>query len=87
MRDWKGLTGRIVVCAPASLPGVFDDDCFGACEICGERVRFRPYVPAHRTLVCLLCFFVHAEPMPRCEIMAETLDELMSAGFVGRNES
>ena len=87
MGDWKGLTGRIVVCAPASLPGFFADDCFGACAICGARVRFRPHVPARRSLVCLLCFFVYAEPNTRCEITIETLDELMSAGFVGRDES
>jgi hypothetical protein len=85
MGDLKGLCGRIVVCAPASLPGIFDDDCFGACAVCGARVRYRPHVPAHRSLVCLLCFFVNADPGDACVITAESLDELESLTHAARN--
>jgi len=81
MADSKGLTGRIVVCAPASLPGFFNDDCFGACALCGVLVRHRPYVPQHRSLICLLCFLKHAEPGDSCEITAESLEELDAIGF------
>lgn len=87
MADLKGLDGRIVVCAPAALPAFFVDDCYGTCALCGERVRFRPHVPARRSLVCLLCFFVHAEPGDACEITPETADELAALGLAAPRES
>jgi hypothetical protein len=76
MHGLDSLPGRIVVCAPAELPAVFADDIFGNCALCGARVRFRPHVPAVRSLVCLLCFFVHAEPGEVCELTPEATDEL-----------
>lgn len=76
MRDLEGVTGRIVVCAPVTLPAVFSDDLLGKCHICGQSVRFRPYTPVPRVLVCLGCFLVRAEPDQRCEVLGEALDEL-----------
>lgn len=76
MRDCDGLTGRIVVCAPVTLPPVFSDDLRGVCHFCGQSVRFRPYTPAPRVLVCLGCFLVRADPGQRCEVLGEAVDEL-----------
>lgn len=72
----EGLPGRLVVCAPTTLPAFFVDDLQGACAICGAAVRFRPHTPAPRSLVCLLCFLIHAEPGALCELTAETALEL-----------
>jgi hypothetical protein len=71
MRDLERVTGRIVVCAPTTLPAFFADDRHGTCAICGQAVRFRPSTPAPRTLVCLLCFVVKAEPDEVCEILGD----------------
>lgn len=76
MRDRDRLTGRIVVCAPTTLPAVFGDDLHGSCIFCGTRVRFRPYTPSPRALVCLGCFLVRAEPDETCAILGEAIDEL-----------
>lgn len=71
MRDLELVTGRLVVCAPTTLPAFHTDDLHGACVICGQTVRFRPQTPAPRTLVCLLCFVVRAEPGEICEVLGE----------------
>lgn len=76
MRDAERLTGRIIVCSPALLPAFFTDDLFGVCAFCGQRVRFRPYTPAPRALVCLGCFLVRADPGETCEILGGALEEL-----------
>jgi len=74
-------TARIVVCAPSSLPSVFDDDVHGVCALCQTRVRFRPHVPIRRVLVCLVCFFKHAKPDTRCEVLGEAVEELHALGI------
>lgn len=76
MRDIKGLTGRIVVCVPTELPKFFVDDLHGVCTFCGRPVRFRPYTPSPRVLVCLGCFLVRADPGETCAILGEAIDEL-----------
>lgn len=73
MQD-KGI-GAVLVCAPASLPSLFDDDLFGACSLCGERVRFRPHAPPIAR-ICLLCFFARVEPGQCVEVTGQTIAEL-----------
>lgn len=81
MGDLDGLSGRIVVCSPAVFPALFEDDIFGTCAICGVDVRFRPHAPAPRSLVCLMCFFKHAEPGESCELTAQSRHELSAIGY------
>ena len=46
----------LVVCMRvADSPDIFDDDDFGNCSRCGERIRFRPYIPKEPPKVCLGC--------------------------------
>jgi hypothetical protein len=81
MQGLDSLPGRIVVCAPAEFPALIPGDIFGTCAVCGRRVRFRPHVPAVRSLVCLLCYFVHAEPGDACELTPESCNELAVLGM------
>lgn len=80
MQGFKGFSGRIVVCSPATFPAFFVDDVFGACALCGQRVRFRPHAPAPRSLVCLPCFLLRPELGEVCTVTPETLDELVALG-------
>ena len=75
----QGLA-RLVICAPAKRPAFFRDDVYGTCALCQQPVRFRPHVPTVRILVCLECFFVHAEPGANCELMDEAREELAAMG-------
>jgi hypothetical protein len=84
MRDVERLTGRIVICAPATFPSFFADDVLGTCELCGQAVRFRPHVPTPHALVCLTCFFVRAEPGETCEILGAAVDEYDALAQRGR---
>jgi len=76
MQGMYNLPGRIVVCPPAEFPSLFVDDLYGTCAMCGVRVRFRPHAPAPRSLVCLVCFFVHADDGQVCEMTGDSFDEL-----------
>ena len=80
MVDWHSLPGRIVVCAPASLPPIFSNDLFGDCAVCGQRVRFRPHVPVDHSLVCLACFVVNADDDQMCALQPESVEELKYRG-------
>jgi hypothetical protein len=71
MRDLERVTGRIVVCFPTTLPARSVDEAQGTCAICAQPVRFRPSTPATRTLVCLQCFLLKAEPGERCELLGQ----------------
>ena len=44
-----------VICVPWSVPAIYDDDERGECFICGEPVRFRPYMPKTPPKLCLPC--------------------------------
>jgi hypothetical protein len=46
--------GTILVCVDALGEG-FDDDEFIECAGCGNRVRFRPYMPKHLKKICIDC--------------------------------
>ena len=74
-------TAQIVVCAPAILPRLFTDDLFGVCALCQTRVIFRPHIPARRVLVCLACFYKHAGPHPRCQVLDQAVAELQAIGI------
>jgi hypothetical protein len=43
------------VCVRASVPGMFDDDLYDFCTMCGEKVRYRPGGPTTIKKVCLEC--------------------------------
>ena len=81
MPDENGVSARIVICAPATMPAFFPDDVTGNCALCHQAVRFRPYVPARRVLICLKCYIVHAEPGAEVELQNEAADELDAIGF------
>jgi hypothetical protein len=62
MRGLDQLPGPIVVGAPLDLPSGFGDFLLGTCALCGADVRFHPRAPVDRSLICLLCFIVRADP-------------------------
>jgi len=80
MRRMDELPGQVVVCATAELPSFFTDSLTGACALCGAAVRCRPHAPTPRSLVCLLCFMVHAEPGDECYVTTDTIAELAALG-------
>jgi hypothetical protein len=81
MADVTELPGRIVVCSPAVFPALVNEDSVGECAICGVSVRYHPQAPAPRSLVCLLCFFKHAEPGDACELTDQSRMELRAIGY------
>jgi hypothetical protein len=74
-------TASLVICAPAKLPAIFDDDLDGTCAICQQPIRFRPHLPAVRVLVCLECFIVRAEPGAKVQLLDEAAAELEARGL------
>jgi len=74
-------TAWIAVCVPASLPSAFDDDGYGHCPLCHRRVRFRPPIPERRVLICSLCFYKHAGPNSRCDVLHEAMAALHAIGI------
>lgn len=57
------LPGPIVVCVLADTPTADGDDELGRCALCGQAIRVRSYWPGDWSLVCLLCFLVHADAL------------------------
>ena len=74
-------TAWIAVCVPASLPSAFEDDVYGDCAICTRGVRFPPSVPARRVLICCQCYYKHAGPNSRCDVLHEAMAELHAIGI------
>ena len=71
MSDWARLSAPIVVGLPP-VPGRVADERVGPCALCGASVRIGPAVPgpAPRSLVCFVCFVVHAETGAVLELAA-----------------
>jgi hypothetical protein len=70
--------GPFVVCVPAEVPVLFDDNDRGVCVFCGRAVQFRPHIPRPCRLVCMGCFADRVEIGARIGITDQTAVEIVS---------
>ena len=59
-------------------PLYFFDDHYGACSLCGHRIRFRPHCASIETKICVECVekATAGAPVVQASITPETAEEL-----------
>ena len=67
-----------VICLRTSHgnPAGFDDNRYGLCHECGERVQFRPHMPQGAELWCLECFEKGAQAGDTLHVSEKTAEEV-----------
>lgn len=78
MKDIEAKDGEaIVVCLPTSRgnPDGFDDNRFGECACCGDRIQWRPHMPAGLK-ICTGCLVRRVEMSDEICITPETRTEM-----------
>lgn len=44
-----------VVCNPTRIPSIYTDNVYGECHTCGQKIYWRPHVPAKARKLCYPC--------------------------------